>query len=61
MADLIQGINTSTTGGTDHTSIMVPDIGDISTGHSPALILTMTEAAVLEGTPHVLPPATIAA
>ena len=37
------------------------DIGDISAGHSPALIPTMTEAAVLEGTPHALLPATAAA
>ena len=29
MADLIQGIDTLTTRGTDHTPIMAPDIGDI--------------------------------
>ena len=60
MADLIQGINTPTTEGKDHT-IMVPDIGDISAGHSPAPIPTMTEAAVLEGTPHAPLQATTAA
>ena len=59
--DLIQGINTSTTEGTDHTPIMVPDIGDISPGHSPAAVLTLTEAAVLEGIPHTPLPATTAA
>ena len=36
--DLIQGINTPTIEGTDHTPIMVPDIGDISEGHSPPTI-----------------------
>ena len=51
--DLIQGIDTPTTEGTDHTSIMVPDIGDISAGHHPTTIPTTTEAAVLEGTPHI--------
>ena len=51
-ADLIQGIYTSTSGETDHTPITVPDIGDISAGHSPTLIPTMTEAAVLEGIPY---------
>ena len=40
---------------------MAPDIGDISAGHSPAPIPTVTEAAVLEGTPHILLPATAAA
>ena len=54
IADLIQGIDASTTGGTDHTPIMAPDIGDISAGHSPTHIPTMTEAAVLEGTPYAL-------
>ena len=45
--DLIQGINIPTPKGTDHTpSIMVPDMGDISVGHSPAAVSTMTEAAV---------------
>ena len=58
--DLIEGINTSSTKGTDHTPIMVLDIGDISAGHSPAAIPTMTEAAVLEGTPHIPLPATAA-
>ena len=52
MADLIQGINTLTTEGTDHTPIMVPDMGDISAGHSPTPIPTVTEAAVEEDTPH---------
>ena len=36
--DLIQGINTSNTKMTDHTPIMVPDIGDISAGHHPTMI-----------------------
>ena len=40
---------------------MVPDIGYISAGHSPATVPTMTEAAVLEGTPHIPLPATTAA
>ena len=59
-ADLIQGINTSTTRGTDHTPIMVQDKGDITTDHSPVPIHTTTKAA-LEGTPHTLLPATTAA
>ena len=52
--DLIQGIHTHThtTKRTDHTPIMVPDIGDISAGHSPTDFPTMTEAKVLEGIPH---------
>ena len=50
----IQGINKFTTGGTGHTSIMVSDIGDISAGHSPTFIPTVTEVAVIEGTPHAL-------
>ena len=61
MADVIQCINTSTTRGTDHTPIMVPDIGDISAGNSHTLIPNATEAAVLGGTPHTLLPATTAA
>ena len=40
---------------------MAPDIGDISAGHNPTTIPTMTEAAVLEGTPHAPLPATAAA
>ena len=40
---------------------MAPDMGDISAGHSPAAICTMTEAAVSEGTPHTPNLATIAA
>ena len=40
--DLTQGINTPTIEGRDHTSIMVPDIGDISAGHSPTTDSTMT-------------------
>ena len=60
-ADLIQGINTTTTRGTDHTSIMVPDTGDISAGHSPTPVPPATEAAVLEGTPNTPLPATTAA
>ena len=35
MADLVQGIDTPTTRGTDYTPIMVPDIGDITADHSP--------------------------
>ena len=58
MADLIQGINISTTGGTDHTPIMVPDI---SAGNIPTLIPTAAKADVLEGTPQALLPATAAA
>ena len=58
IADLIQGINTSTTEGTYHTPVMVPDIGDISVGHSPTLVPTATDAAVLEGTPCTLLTAT---
>ena len=61
MADLTQGIDTPTTGGTEHTLIMALGIGDISTGHSPTLIPTVTEAAILEGTPHALLPATTVA
>ena len=39
--------------GTDNTPpIMVPDMGGILAGHSPATIPTLTEAAVSEGTPH---------
>ena len=59
--DLIQGIDTPTTKGTDHTPIMVPYIRDISAGHSPTAIPTMTEAPVLEGTPHPPLSATVAA
>ena len=41
--DLIQGINIPTPKGTDHTPlIMVPDMEDISAGHSPTAILTTT-------------------
>ena len=58
MEDLIQGIYTPTTGETDHTPIMVPDIGEITADHSPGPILNVTEAADLEGTPHALLPAT---
>ena len=48
--------------GTDCTPlIMVPDMGDISAGHSAATVPTMTEAAVLEGTPDAPLPATAAA
>ena len=60
--DLIQGINISTPKGTDHTPpILVPDMGDISAGHSPATIPTVTKATVLEGTPCTPHPATTAA
>ena len=41
--------------------IIVPDIGDISAGHSPAPIPTVTEAVVLEGTPYTPLQATTAA
>ena len=34
MEDLVQGINTPASRGTDHTPIMVPDIGDITADHS---------------------------
>ena len=61
MADVIQGINTPTTIGTDHPSIMDPDMEDISADHSLIPIPTITEAAVVEGTPHTLLPATAAA
>ena len=58
MTDLIQGINTPTTGGTDHTPIMAPNMRDVSGGHSPTPIPTMMETSVLEG---ILPlPATTA-
>ena len=46
---------------TDHTPIMVPDIGDIWGDHSSTAIPTMTEAVVLEGTPYTPPPTTPAA
>ena len=60
--DLIQGINIPTLKGTDHTPpIMVPDIGDILSGHSSATIPTTREAAVSEGTPHTPHLATAAA
>ena len=52
---------TTTTGGTDHTPIMVSDIGDITADHSPAPIHATTEVAVLEGTPCALCPAIAAA
>ena len=58
MEDLIQGINTTTTKGTDHTPIMIPDI---TADHRPAPIHTATEATNLEGTPYAFPPATTAA
>ena len=60
--DLIQGINIPTPKGTDHTPpIMIPDMGDILAGHSPITIPTVTEAAILQGIPHVPLPATTAA
>ena len=59
--DLIQGIDTPTTKGIYHTTIMVPEIGDISAGYSPTAIPTMTEAAVSEGISHIPLPATTAA
>ena len=61
MADLIQGINTPTTGGTDHTLIMVPDVEDSTADCSHAPIHTTTEVATSEGTHHALLPATAAA
>ena len=54
MEDLIQNINTLTTGGTDHSPVMIPDIGDITADHSPTPIYDVTEAATSEGTPHAL-------
>ena len=61
MADLIQGIDTPTNGGTDHFPIMDPDKGDITADHGPTPFYTMTDAAALEHTPHTLLPATTAA
>ena len=50
---LVQGINTPTPKGIDHTPpTMVPDMGDILAGHSPAIVPTTTEAAFSEGIPH---------
>ena len=46
--DLIQGINTPTTGGTNQTPTTVPDIGDITADHSLTPIHTTTEASTLE-------------
>ena len=46
MEDLIQGINTPTSSGTNYTPIMAPDIGDITAGHNPIPIPTMTKATV---------------
>ena len=54
-------INTPTTGGTDYTPIMAPDIGDISAGHSPTPVPTLIEAAVLEDIHHAPLSATTAA
>ena len=52
-ADLIQCINIPTPKGTNHTPpIMVPDMGDIFTGHIHTTVPTMREAAVSEDTPH---------
>ena len=45
MEDLVQGIKTPTTRGTDHIPIMVPDIGDITADHCPIPFHTSTEAA----------------
>ena len=59
--DLVQCTDTPKTEGKHHTPVMVPDIGDISAGYSPATIATMTEVAVLEGTPHAPLPANAAA
>ena len=60
MSDLISGIITTTTGGTDHTSIMVPDMGDDTAGCSHTPIQTVKEIVVLEGTLHNLLPVTTA-
>ena len=60
MEDLIQDINTPTTRETDHTPIMIPDIGDITEDHSPTPVHTVTEAAASEGTPCTLLPTTTA-
>ena len=59
--DLIQSIDTPSTGETDHTPIRVPNIGDSTTDHSPTPVHTIKEAAALEGTPHALLSATVAA
>ena len=60
--DLIQDTNIPTPKGPDHTPpIMITDTGDISAGHSPATVPTVTEATVLEGKPCAPLPATTAA
>ena len=61
MADHVQGINTPTTRGTDHTTIKALDIGVTTADHIPTTVHNMTEAAALEGTSHALLPATITA
>ena len=61
IVDLVRGIDTPTAGGTDNTSIVFQDIGDMSVDYSPALIPTMTETAVLEDTPFAPLQATIVA
>ena len=59
--DLVQGTDIPTPKGTDPTpSIMVPDMGDISAGHSPVTIPILTGEAVSEGTHHTPHPATAA-
>ena len=59
MADLIQDINTPIT--REHTTIMVPDIGDVPADHRPIPIYTETEAEASECTSNDLLPATAAA
>ena len=60
--DLVQGINVPTLEGTDHIpSITVPDMGNISAGHSPAAVPTIIEAVVSEDTPCTPHLATVAA
>ena len=60
--DLVQGIDITTPEGTHHTPpIMVPDIGDISAGHSPNTVPCMTGTAVSEGTYFTPHPTTAAA
>ena len=46
---LIKDIVTTTTKGTDHTPIMVPDVGDVTADHSLTPIDATMEVAVLEG------------
>ena len=61
MTDLVWGTITNTARGTDHTPIMVPDLGDDTADCSHIPIHAMTKVAVLVGTTQTLLPATIAA